>query len=57
MFILNASGDSKVDDQTIQRSALVLRLRDGIGSLARILKAIEVRKKTAFFIYLYLRFV
>lgn len=43
MFILNASGDSKVDDQSIQRSALVLRLRDGIGSLARILKAIEVK--------------
>lgn len=46
MFILNASGDSKVDDKTIQRSALVLRLRDGIGSLARILKAIENFKGT-----------
>lgn len=43
MFILNASGDSKVDDKTIQRSALMLRLKDGIGSLARILKTIEVR--------------
>lgn len=49
MFILNASGDSKVDDQSIQRSALVLRLRDGIGSLARILKAIEV--KACFFLF------
>lgn len=41
MFIINAAGDKK-DDKTIQRSALVLRLRDGIGALARILKTIEV---------------
>lgn len=46
MFILNASGDSKVDDHTVQRSTLVLRLRDGIGALARILKTIENFKGT-----------
>ncbi|KAL0279848.1 UNVERIFIED_CONTAM: hypothetical protein PYX00_001321 [Menopon gallinae] len=46
MFILNASGDSKVDDKTIHRSTLVLRLKDGIGSLARILKTIENFKGT-----------
>lgn len=45
MFILNASADSKVDDKTVQRSALMLRLKDGIGSLARILKTIEVRSE------------
>lgn len=46
MIIINASSDSKVDDKTIQRSTLMLRLKDGIGSLARILKTIEVRRKS-----------
>lgn len=40
MFILNAGGD-KPDDSTIHRSALVLRLREGIGAMARIIKTIE----------------
>ncbi|KAK6627622.1 hypothetical protein RUM44_010100 [Polyplax serrata] len=46
MIIINASSDSKVDDKTIQRSTLMLRLKDGIGSLARILKTIENFKGT-----------
>ena len=42
MILANAASESKEAEQTIQRAALVLRMREGIGSLARILKTIEV---------------
>ena len=42
MILANAASESKEAEQTIQKAALVLRLREGVGSLARILKTIEV---------------
>jgi hypothetical protein len=42
MILANAASESKEAEQTIQRAALVLRMREGIGSLSRILKTIEV---------------
>ena len=42
MILANAASESKEAEQTIQKAALVLRMREGIGSLARILKTIEV---------------
>ncbi|XP_014245581.1 tyrosine 3-monooxygenase [Cimex lectularius] len=41
VILSNAAGESKEAEQTLQRAALVLKLKDGIGSLARILKSIE----------------
>lgn len=46
MILANAASESKEAEQTIQKAALVLRMREGIGSLARILKAIEVSSTT-----------
>ncbi|GFG28174.1 hypothetical protein Cfor_07826 [Coptotermes formosanus] len=46
MILANAASESKEAEQTIQKAALVLRMREGIGSLARILKAIENFKGT-----------
>lgn len=46
MILANAASESKEAEQTIQRAALVLRMREGIGSLARILKTIENFKGT-----------
>lgn len=46
MILANAASESKEAEQTIQKAALVLRMREGIGSLARILKTIEVSSTT-----------
>jgi hypothetical protein len=45
MILANAASESKEAEQTIQKAALVLKMREGIGSLARILKTIEVRSR------------
>lgn len=44
VILSNAASESKDAEQAIQRAAVVLKLKDGIGSLARILKTIEVSK-------------
>lgn len=41
MILANAASESKQAEQTIQKAALVLTMREGIGSMARILKTIE----------------
>ncbi|XP_055701374.1 tyrosine 3-monooxygenase [Phlebotomus papatasi] len=41
VLLANAASESPEAEKTIQRAALVVRLRDGMGSLGRILKAIE----------------
>lgn len=41
IILTNAAGESPDAEKAIQRAALVVRLRDGMGSLGRILKAIE----------------
>lgn len=41
VILQNAASESKEAEQAIQRAALVLRMREGMGSLARILKTIE----------------
>ena len=46
MILVNAASESKEAEQTIQKAALVLKMREGIGSLARILKTIENYKGT-----------
>ncbi|XP_021919051.1 tyrosine 3-monooxygenase isoform X1 [Zootermopsis nevadensis] len=46
MILANAASESKEAELTIQKAALVLKMREGIGSLARILKAIENFKGT-----------
>ncbi|PSN41889.1 Tyrosine 3-monooxygenase [Blattella germanica] len=46
MILANAASESKEAEQTIQKAALVLKMREGIGSLARILKTIENFKGT-----------
>lgn len=46
VLLQNAASESKEAEQVIQRAALVLRMREGIGSLARILKTIENFKGT-----------
>jgi hypothetical protein len=42
MILANAASESTEAEQTIQKAALVLKMREGIGSMARILKTIEV---------------
>ncbi|XP_046666946.1 tyrosine 3-monooxygenase [Homalodisca vitripennis] len=46
VFLQNAVSEDKEAEQAVQRAALVLRLREGMGSLARILKTIENFKGT-----------
>lgn len=41
VILQNAASESEEAANDIQRAALVVRLRDGMGSLARILKAVE----------------
>lgn len=41
VVLANAASESPEAEKAIQRAALVVRLRDGMGSLGRILKAIE----------------
>lgn len=41
MVIANAAAASPEAEKALQRAAIVVRLRDGMGSLGRILKAIE----------------
>lgn len=41
VVLANAAAESPEAEKSIQRAALVVRLRDGMGSLGRILKAIE----------------
>jgi len=41
-----AASQDKDAEMAIQRATLVLRLREGINSLARVLKVIEVRQFT-----------
>lgn len=42
MILANAASESHEAEQAIQKAVLVLKMREGIGSLARILKTIEV---------------
>nr|UZP65156.1 pale [Lygus hesperus] len=46
VILSNAASESKDAELALQRAALVLKLKDGIGSLARILKTIENFKGT-----------
>ncbi|KAJ4429393.1 hypothetical protein ANN_21550, partial [Periplaneta americana] len=46
MILANSASESKEAEQAIQKAALVLKMREGIGSLARILKTIENFKGT-----------
>lgn len=46
VILSNAANESKEAAEAVQRAALVVKLREGIGSLARILKTIEVNKGT-----------
>ncbi|PNF30241.1 Tyrosine 3-monooxygenase [Cryptotermes secundus] len=41
MILANAASESHEAEQAIQKAVLVLKMREGIGSLARILKTIE----------------
>lgn len=41
MILANAASESNEAEQAIQKAVLVLKMREGIGSLARILKTIE----------------
>lgn len=41
VVIANAASESPEAEKAVQRAAIVVRLRDGMGSLGRILKAIE----------------
>lgn len=44
MLLEKAASQDKDAEMAVQRATLVLRLREGINSLARVLKVIEVRK-------------
>lgn len=44
VLLEKAASQDKDAEMAIQRATLVLRLREGINSLARVLKVIEVRK-------------
>lgn len=46
VILSNAANESKEAAESVQRAALVVKLREGIGSLARILKTVEVNKGT-----------
>ncbi|XP_014290756.1 tyrosine 3-monooxygenase [Halyomorpha halys] len=46
VILNNAASESKDAADSVQRAALVVKLREGIGSLARILKTVEVNKGT-----------
>ncbi|RZF46215.1 hypothetical protein LSTR_LSTR013848 [Laodelphax striatellus] len=46
VILANAASESKEAEQAVQRASLVLRMREGMGSLARILKTIENFKGT-----------
>lgn len=46
MILANDASESKEAQHSIQKAALVLKMREGIGSLARILKTIENFKGT-----------
>ncbi|XP_022191123.1 tyrosine 3-monooxygenase [Nilaparvata lugens] len=46
VILANAASESKEAEQAVQRANLVLRMREGMGSLARILKTIENFKGT-----------
>lgn len=41
VVIANAASESPEAEKAVQRAAIVVRLRDGMSSLGRILKAIE----------------
>lgn len=45
MLLEKAASQDKDAEMAVQRATLVLRLREGINSLARVLKVIEVSKK------------
>lgn len=42
MLLANAASESQEAEQAIQKAAIVMRMREGLGSLGRILKTIEV---------------
>nr|CAD7424844.1 unnamed protein product [Timema monikensis] len=42
MILSNAASESKESEEAIQKAALVLHMREGLNSLARILKSIEM---------------
>ncbi|XP_018917531.2 tyrosine 3-monooxygenase isoform X1 [Bemisia tabaci] len=46
VILLNAASESKEAENAIQRAALVLHMREGMGSMARVLKTIENFKGT-----------
>jgi tyrosine 3-monooxygenase len=45
MILANAASESREAEQAIQKAVLVLKMREGIGSLARILKTIDVSSR------------
>lgn len=45
LLLANAVNEAK-DGEAVQRAALVLRMKEGMASLARILKTIEVNAPT-----------
>jgi hypothetical protein len=45
MILANAASESNEAEQAIQKAVLVLKMREGIGSLARILKTIDVSSR------------
>lgn len=44
VLLEKAASQDKDAEMAVQRATLVLRLREGINSLARVLKVIEVRE-------------
>lgn len=50
VLLEKAASQDKDAEMAIQRATLVLRLREGINSLARVLKVIEVNKCENIFI-------
>jgi len=47
VILSNAASESKEAETVVERAALVLRMREGAGSLSRILKTIEVSQADA----------
>lgn len=50
VLLEKAASQDKDAEMAVQRATLVLRLREGINSLARVLKVIEVRVQMNIFV-------
>lgn len=46
VILSNAANESREGAEGVQRAAIVVKLRDGIGSLARVLKTVELNRGT-----------